>query len=362
MLHRLKQPYGDANGYKKYRTCFLIRLITSSGVDGWGEVIDWLPTLAVGFQDRIIPFLLGKPATERLHLVNTIKKWHQRSAAGVSMALTEIVAKKAGLSICELWGGKLHDYIPVYASLQSYREEPDWQERSLVQVEQAVADGFARVKVKIGGKTIKEDQEHIRRLQALLQGQARLALDANQSYDAAAVFQWERLLQEWPNLLWLEEPMPMERVADYKLLRSRLPIPVAGGENLPDAAAFVPLLRQGAIDIIQPDPMHQDGMDGYRETLQLARHFGMRVSPHAFDGVLSRLYAIMAQACLPAWSKMAGEEIEPVEWDVMENPFTRLFPIAPVRGAVAVPTGPGLGMAPDLELLTAYRWDGSIYR
>jgi len=362
LLYELPRPYGDANGYKKYRTCYLIRIVTKSGLDGWGEIIDWLPTLDKGFRERIIPYLIGKQATQRLHLVKIIKKWHQRAAAGVSMALTEIAAKQAGMSVCDLWGGKLHERIPVYASFQSYGEEDDWQKKSLSLVEQAVADGFCKLKVKIGGRTIKEDQQHIRSMQEMLQGKAQLALDANQSYDPAAVIEWECLFREWSNLLWLEEPLPMDRTQGYKMLRNRLPIPLAGGENLKSASAFVPLVREEAIDILQPDTMHEDGMDGYRDTLQLARHFGLRVSPHAFDGALSRLYACFAQACLPPWSKMAGEGIEPVEWDVMENPFTNLFSLNPVQGFITIPEGVGIGMEPDMEMLQAYRWDGSTYR
>lgn len=362
MLYPLSQPYGDANGYKKYRSCYLIRIVTNSGIDGWGEVIDWLPTLDKGFQERIIPFLVGKRATDRLKLVNIVKKWHQRSAAGVSMALTEIAAKQAGMSVCELWGGKLHDHIPVYASFQSYWDTADWQKKSLALIEQAVADGFCMLKVKIGGRTIKEDQRHIRSMQEMLQGSAQLALDANQSYDPAAVLQWDCQFREWSNLLWLEEPLPLDRVQGYQLLRSRLPLPLAGGENLQAASAFVPLVRGEAIDILQPDPMHEDGIDGYRDTLQLARHFGLRVSPHAFDGALSRLYAIFAQASLPPWSKMTGEGIEPVEWDAMENPFSRLVPLSPVQGQLTVPEGIGIGVELDRELMEAYRWDKSTYR
>jgi len=361
LLYRLEQPYGDANGYKRYRSCFLLRMITNTGADGWGEVIDWLPTLDRGFRERIIPYLLGKPATERLQLVQVIKKWHQRAAAGVSMALTEILAKEAGLSITQLWGGALRRTIPVYASFQSYREQPDWQHHSLRLVEQAAVDGFTCVKIKIGGRSIKEDQQHVQKLQSMLGEQLRFALDANQSYDVAAVKAWEKWFRQWENLLWLEEPLPLDRVQDYALLRSRLPVPLAGGENMKSPAQFLPLVKNGALDLIQPDTMHVDGIDAFRDTLQLARHFGLRTSPHAYDGALSRLYALMAQACLPAWSKMETDDIEPVEWDVMENPFNRLVPLSPCHGTVTLPEGAGIGVELDWELIEAYRWDGSTY-
>lgn len=361
-LYRVSKPYGDANGLKKYRSCYVIKITTRSGYEGWGEVIDWLPTLDIGFRERIIPYLLGKEATDRSRLVKTIHQWHQRSAAGVSMALTEIVAKKAGLSVCELWGGAYHSTIPVYASFQSYSLDDDWQmDHSLSLTGKALQEGFTKFKVKIGGRSVQEDQEHIHLLQDLLSSTAELALDANQSYDLAVSRIWCRFLERWNNIMWLEEPMPLDRIADYQSLRSSSAIPIAGGENLQSPGKFLPLLAAGALDIIQPDTMHEGGIDGFRETVQLARHFGVRSSAHAFDGGLSRLYAVFAHACLPPWSKMAGEEIEPVEWDVMENPLTMITSIRPEEGKIIVPTGIGIGTQIDLERINHYLWDGSTY-
>lgn len=361
LLHRLTQAYGDANGYKRYRSTYLIRIITQAGIDGWGEIVDWLPTLDRGFRERIVPFLLGKHASSRTQIAAIVNKWHQRSAAGVSMALTEIVAKAAGMSVCQLWGGALHRTIPVYASFQSYAEREDWMTHSLNQVAAALAVGFTRFKVKIGGRSVREDQAHIVQLMDMLSSEVQVALDANQSYDLATTRQWTRIIERYPNWLWLEEPMPMERTEEYAKLRAALPIPLAGGENLVRCAQFLPLFKAGALDIAQPDLLHTEGIESYRTHLQMAREFGYRVSPHSFDGGLARLYTLFAQACLPAWSKMDSEQIEPVEWDVMENPFTHLFPLYPVNGEVAIPSGVGIGMEPNWEIINATRWDGSAY-
>ncbi|WNC12800.1 mandelate racemase/muconate lactonizing enzyme family protein [Brevibacillus brevis] len=361
LLYRLPQAYGDANGYKRYRTSYLIRILTRSGIDGWGEVIDWLPTLDKGFRERIIPYLLGKQATDRLSIVDVIGKWHQRSAAGVSMALTEIAAKHAGLSVCELWGGKFHQQIPVYASFQSYREQEDWAEQSIRQVTEHVEQGHKRVKVKIGGRSVREDQEHIEKLLKTLPADVLVAVDANQSYDLSHSRLWERLFSRYPNWMWLEEPMPMDRTDEYVKLRASISVPLAGGENLVRCAQFLPLYQKGALDVAQPDLQHTEGLDAYRTHLEMARQFGYRVSPHSFDGSLARLYTLFAQACLPAWSKMDADPIEPVEWDAMENPFSRVFPLMPANGKVRIPDGPGIGMEPDWELINAMRWDGSAY-
>lgn len=354
----LQHPYGDANGLKTYRSSYFFRIQTKSGLEGWGECVDTLAVLEKEFHERIIPFLLNKRSTDRLSLVKTIATWHPRAAAGVSMALTEIIANKAGLSVCNLWGGVERSEVPVYASFQSYSERPDWVHHSLHLVEKALTDDYTRLKVKIGGKPFREDWEHVMALTRMLNGKAQLALDANASYDRATALRWNRLLAEGNDWLWFEEPMPMWRVSEYELLRAQSVIPLAGGENMQGVRQFLPLLQKGAVDIMNPDVLHVGGIEPFREVLQLARHFGFRVSPHAYDGPLTRLYAIFAQACLPAWCKMQGEEIEPVEWDVMNNPLTQLFPISPVNGSVTIPTNPGIGVQINTDLLQAYRWDG----
>lgn len=296
-----------------------------------------------------------------MQLVRMVKKWHQRAASAVSMALTEILAKAANLSVCDLWGGKFRDSIAVYASFQSYRDREDWIDQSLQQIEQTLAKGFDKMKVKIGGRVFEEDLSHVQLLQKMTEEKIPLILDANQSYDTATARIWERYFVKWSNLLWLEEPMPINNLAEYKLLRTTLSVPIAGGENIKSAKQFLPLLYENAFDIIQPDIAHENGIDDFRDTLQLARHFGIRVSPHSFDGALSRWYTILAQASLSPWSKMDGDKIEPVEWDVMENPFSELIPLKPSKSSVRIPDGVGIGVELDTDLIKSYLWNGSSY-
>ncbi|SHF28656.1 D-galactarolactone cycloisomerase [Seinonella peptonophila] len=361
LFYRLKEPYGDANGYKYYRTCYLFRIRTQSGIEGWGECIDWLPTLEKGFRDRVIPFLLGKKVTDRAHLITTIQKWHDRIASGVSMALTEILAKIAGLSVCDLWGGKRREVVPVYASFQSYSEDNDWINQSIKKVETVADAGFQKMKIKIGGKSFLEDARHISSLVKLFEGQIQFALDANQSYDLFTALKWNAFFEKSSCWLWFEEPVPLQNHSAYSLLRSRCHLPIAGGENIQKPNQFIANIQAGSFDIIQPDPMHVMNIDTFRNILQLARYQKVRVSPHTYDGILSRFYAILAQSCLPAWSKMEGEEIEPVEWDVMENPFTTLLPVDPIKGIIKVPSGVGIGVEFDEKQLESLRWDGSSY-
>ncbi|MEW9106526.1 mandelate racemase/muconate lactonizing enzyme family protein [Paenibacillus sp.] len=363
LLYRIPRPYGDANGLKKFRSTYLIRITTKSGLTGWGECSGWLPSLKAEFEQAVIPFLLGKDARERNSIIAALtKQKHDRPAAAVSMALTEIVANHAKLSAWELWGGAVRRSLPVYASFQSYSETMDWMNHSLRDIEGAVLQGFTNLKIKVGGKALNDDIRHVRAIQERYGKHVRIALDANGSYDAAAACNWNSLLEQYDNWLWFEEPIPLHAWDQYAHCRHKLQIPIAGGENIATPAIFHHAISQQALDIVQPDPLHLGGIDSYRDVLKLARPAAIRVSPHTFDGALARWYAILAHACLPPWSKMNTDEaIEPIEWDVMDNPFTELVPIRVHQGVVDIPDGTGIGLAIDEDMLSHYRWDGSRY-
>ncbi|WP_202081167.1 mandelate racemase/muconate lactonizing enzyme family protein [Caldalkalibacillus salinus] len=363
LLYRIAKPYGDANGLKEYRSCYIIRITTQDGVHGWGECIDWLPTLHLGFEKRIIPYLIGQSVQQHTMIVQTIKKWHHRAASAVSMALMDLLAQYAQVHLTDLYGGMLRENIPVYASFQSYSDQTDWMNLSLRKIEQTLQNNYSMLKVKIGGRSLKEDQAHIKQCMDLMSGQdVQLAVDANQSYDLSTAKRWTTLFEQYEQWLWFEEPLPLNDIIGYQALNAALSLPIAAGENLTQAPDFIPLLSKVGVDIFQPDIGHHEGLDEYRTTVNMVRAHGRRVSPHAFDGGLSLLHALCIQCCLPSSSKMGGDDIEPVEWDVMENPFHDLIPIKPRNGVVHVPKGIGLGVELNQKLLQQYAWDGSLYQ
>lgn len=363
LIYRIPHPYGDANGLKRFRAAYLIKITTKCGLTGWGECSGWIPALEAEFKQAVIPFLLGKDTSERNAIMKVLSMLkHKRPAAAVSMALTEITAKRANLSIDALWGGALQRSIPVYASFQSYTEDGDWMAQSLDKIEYMVQQEFTNMKIKIGGKSLSEDMKHVRAVQERYGDQVRIALDANGSYDAAAACSWNTLLMKYDNWLWYEEPLPMNAWDQYAFCRQQLKIPVAGGENAEAPFIFFQAIRQQALDILQPDPLHLGGIDAYLDVIKLARAAKLRVSTHTFDGALARYYALIAHACVPPWSKMnAKESVEPIEWDVMDNPFTSLLPLQLHRGNVQIPDGAGLEITIDEDILHHYRWDGSRY-
>ena len=68
---------------------------------------------------------------------------------------------------------------------------------------------------------------------------------------------------------WMEDPVPYEDGPDGILaVRRAAPLPIATGERLIGASAFVPFLEAGAADFYLPDVKH---IGGIGELLKLAR-------------------------------------------------------------------------------------------
>ena len=77
-------------------------------------------------------------------------------------------------------------------------------------------------------------------------------IDTNHAYGRSEALTLGKNLQSY-KLRWYEEPVVREDIKGYAELRSKLDIPIAGGENEHTLFGFKSLFENNAIDIAQPD-------------------------------------------------------------------------------------------------------------
>jgi L-fuconate dehydratase len=145
---------------------------------------------------------------------------------------------------------------------------------------EAVADGFAQIKLKVGG----DRDEDVRRLglaRAAVGPGIRIAVDANQRWDAAEAIEWVNALAPF-DLAWIEEPTcPDDILAHAAIARAIAPIPVATGEHMANRVIAKQLLQAEAVEVLQLDATRVAGVNENIAILLLAAKFGVRVCPHA---------------------------------------------------------------------------------
>ncbi len=165
-----------------------------------------------------------------------------------------------------------------------YNTHVGWLNRPLDEMvklcKQAVKkDGFRALKLKVGKEDPEEDRERVAHVREAVGTKVKLMIDANQSWSIDEATRRLKLLEEF-DLVWIEEPLPATNIQGFIELGKRIRIPRAGGESLYSPAAFYDYLRQGALDILQPDVARVGGITNAIEVCHLAQAANLYVAPH----------------------------------------------------------------------------------
>nr|WP_281065523.1 enolase C-terminal domain-like protein [Jiella sonneratiae] len=211
------------------------------------------------------------------------------------------------------------------------------------------AEGYRRFKVKVGfGRD--RDVGNLRTLRAAFGAATPIMVDANQAWGFdEALSMAEAFAQCAPE--WLEEPMRADvAVAEWRRFAEAAPVAVANGENLRGEAAFAAMAEGGGIGFLQPDIGKWGGLSGGMAVARHAASRGVTLCPHWLGGGIGLV------ASLHYLAAAGGAGV--LEVDANPNPlrdeFVSSFP-AVADGEMTIPSGAGLGVAPDLGRLAPYR-------
>lgn len=351
--HALPQPIPTVMGPMTHRPALLLRLEDAEGAHGWGEI--WCNFPPDGdyhrarLATRILPAALaGMTADTPDAFAEILRRLHRliiqcgepgpvaQITCGADIALHDLRARRAGVSLCELLGGTV-PAVPAYASGISPDKAPE-------QIARMRALGYRQFKQRIGfgpddGIGAAEDTA-----QSLLTGET-LMLDANQAWDLDAALRQSKRLAGL-DLVWLEEPLPADAPDDdWHTLARAASMPLAGGENL-TGRAFERAIALGALGVIQPDICKWGGLSTTLSIARAAVAAGRRYCPHFLGGGVG----LAASAHLLAAVGGAGV----LEVDSSENPFIPVFSgrgLVLEDGLFPISSGPGLGFDPDVEAL-----------
>jgi len=176
-----------------------------------------------------------------------------------------------------------------------------------------VADGFAQVKLKVGGR-LEDDRRRLRIARSVIGESVGLAVDANQVWDVDAAIAWIRAIGEF-NLAWVEEPTSPDDILGTSAIRTGVhPIPIAAGEHVANRVVFKQLLQAKAIDVMQIDACRVAGVNENIANILLAAKFGVPVCPHTGGVGLCELAQHLAMFDYVAVSgSLAGRQIEWIE-------------------------------------------------
>jgi len=172
----------------------------------------------------------------------------------------------------------LAEGYPAYTTSAGWLGYPDEKVRRLV--EEALADGFTHLKLKVGADP-EDDVRRVKMVRELVGPDVRISVDANQVWDVPDAVDAVARLAPF-GLTWVEEPTSPDDILGHRAVADAIrPVLVATGEHVANRVVFKQLLAAGAIGVCQIDACRVAGVNENVAILLLAAATGVPVCPHA---------------------------------------------------------------------------------
>ncbi|KAI5273889.1 mandelate racemase/muconate lactonizing enzyme family protein [Aureobasidium subglaciale] len=336
-----------------------VKIVDAEGHVGWGEATLEGHTQAVegtllGFVDRF----LGLEADDIEHIWQLA--WRQSfyrggpvfmsALAGIDIALWDLKARRLGVPIYQLLGGKVRQKVQVYAWIGGDRPS------SVAEAgKERLAQGFRAVKMNAtedvgwldSPSKLDSAVERVRTVKDL---GLDVAVDFHGRLHKAMAKQLARKL-DGCDVLFLEEPLLSEHPEGIKQLSNLTSSPIALGERLYSRWDFKRYFEDASVDVIQPDISHCGGISEIRRIAAMAETYDVAIAPHCPLGPIA--LAACLQIGLSTPNHMIQEmsvgmhyNTEAGEHDI--HSYVRNPEVFTVKdGYLEAFTGPGLGIEVD---------------
>lgn len=255
----LVAPFETSFGRETERQCVLITL-RAEGLTGYGECVatrdpgysyETAGTAWHILKDFVAPLLLGQDVIDAEDFQTRVEgiRGHHLAKAGVEMALWDLLGKRDGKSLKEMFGGTC-DKVEVGVSI-GIQDSAAVLVRT---VESYLEKGYRRVKIKIKPGREVEETLAVRRAYPDL----RLQVDANSAYTSETADALQPL--DELDLLLIEQPLFEDDIWDHRKLQAEFKTPICLDESVisPRHARYA--LEMEACKIINIKPARVAGL------------------------------------------------------------------------------------------------------
>jgi L-Ala-D/L-Glu epimerase len=302
--------------------------VEKDGVIGYGEAS--MPPYLGETQESAAAFLgkvdLGKfpdpfQLEEILASVDAIAPLNPAAKAAVDIALHDWVGKKLGAPWYKIWG-----LNPAKTPVTSFTIGIDTPE--VVREKTKEAAIYKVIKVKLGRDTDKMMIETIRQVT-----DKPITTDANQGWtnrdEALKMIEWLAT----KGVVFVEQPLPKDRLDDIAWLRERSPLPLIGDESVQRLADVKKV--HGVFDGINIKLMKCTGMREAYKMITLARALGMKVMLGCMTETSCAISAAAQLSPLVDWADLDGAVL--IKNDLFDGATI-------VDGKVTLTDKPGIGI------------------
>ena len=339
-----------------YRTFVFLKLYTDDGLTGVGEgSTEWNELAVEAAIRQMCGRLRGADPFQTEALWEQLYRdsyWRNdliinSAISAIDQACWDLKGKKLGVPVYALLGGLRRERLRAYANAWYWGcTTPDDFARAATQV---VAEGFTALKwdpfgaadMTLSAAAMRAAVDNVAAVRAAVGPDVDLCIEVHGRLAPAWAIEMARRLKPFDPFFY-EEPVPPENFDALATVARAIEIPVATGERLTTKFLFRELLVRQAADIIQPDLCHAGGLTEVKKIAAMAEASYVRVAPHNATGPIGTAAAVQLDACIPNFL-IQEYFVTQASWidEVVQG-----APRA-VRGEIAVPDRPGLGVELD---------------
>jgi L-alanine-DL-glutamate epimerase-like enolase superfamily enzyme len=345
--HRLPlDPPFNASWDTRPRTHFdatVVRVMTDEGLTGVAS-----GDTMTGFTGHETLFIGQDPlAIERHYRILSNIQFHYGRCWPLDLALWDLVGKITGQPVYKLLGG-LSDRVRAYASSGTLRDPKALTDLA----EHFVACGFRAMKIRFHRGDWRSDIAALEAVRARVGNKLDLMVDCNQgwrmSWDAYAPWTLKDAVAvaralEPLGVYWMEEPLHRSDREGMRRLREMTDIRIAGGEMTRELYEFRDLIRDGCLDVFQPDAALVGGITGLRRVAAMAQEANLVFTPHTWTngmGVVANAHLTAGLADAP----FLEFPYDPPEWSLDRRDFPMTMPLdIDADGWIVLSDRPGMG-------------------
>lgn len=348
------------------RNWLIVRLTTDEGVEGIGEasMLGHEPIVVSLLEEWVENYLVGKdPLHNEVHWTRMYQdnlgrggRLFSTALSGIDLALWDLKGKALGVPVYEVLGGPYLDKIRVYAN--GWYTNPGTPEQNAEEAKAVVAKGYTAMKFDPFGQgnylTISPEEaqlaeDRVAAVREAVGPNVDILVEVHAKFNVyTAVALGQRLEKYRP--FWFEEPTSQENVSEMAQVRSKVNIPIATGERLYTKFPFYELIKNEAIDILQPDICNAGGITELKKIAGIAEAQHVMMAPHNTNAAVGTVASLHLDASMPNFliQEYHAEFYEPHYFEVLEGLPRQQ------NGYVDLPKGPGLGLTFNEELANAH--------
>jgi L-alanine-DL-glutamate epimerase-like enolase superfamily enzyme len=264
---------------------------------------------------------------------------HEYAKAAVDIALWDLKGKIFGVSLSDLLGGAVVDYVPSYYAIST-----DTPENVAKMVKDKQVQGYPRLQLKVGGRDIEEDIAVAHKAFEVREPGVKIVLDANRSLSTRdAVF-----LSNACQKLNFTLEQPCNTYGEIKSLKGKLNHPVFVDESATGIDMVCRSIHDDVADGFGMKITRVGGLSNMIAIRDICREFSRPMTCEDSWGG-----DIIAAACVHMGSTIEPKLLEGV-WlfdNYIDGNYDEENPIT-AGPQIKVPTGPGLGVYPDTSKWT----------